>query len=117
MRILDVGCGSGRNLVYLLQSGYEVFGIDPDPISIQVVQRLASKLAPQIPPDNFRVESIEKTTFPQAFGNGRQIRTSRAIETVGQVPVPVSCESVIEACLALEAREISVRSSEDFLRK
>ena len=29
-RIVDVGCGSGRNLVYLLQAGYQVFGLDPD---------------------------------------------------------------------------------------
>ena len=28
MRILDAGCGSGRNLVYLLREGYEVFGAD-----------------------------------------------------------------------------------------
>ena len=69
MRVLDVGCGSGRNLVYLLQSGCEVFGIDPDPISIQVVQRLASRLAPRLPPDNFRVESIEQTSFPEAFAD------------------------------------------------
>ena len=27
-RILDVGCGSGRNLVYLLRAGYQVFGVD-----------------------------------------------------------------------------------------
>ena len=59
MRVLDVGCGSGRNLVYLLRSGYQVFGIDPDPISIQVVRRLASTLAPHLPPDNFRVEPID----------------------------------------------------------
>ena len=26
MRVLDAGCGSGRNLVYLLREGYEVFG-------------------------------------------------------------------------------------------
>ena len=25
MRVFDAGCGSGRNLVYLLQSGYDVF--------------------------------------------------------------------------------------------
>ena len=36
-RILDVGCGSGRNLVYLLRAGYQVFGVDPDPGSIQAV--------------------------------------------------------------------------------
>ena len=69
MRVLDVGCGSGRNLVYLLRSGYEVFGIDPDPISIQVVQRLASRLAPQLPPDNFRVEASERISFPETFAD------------------------------------------------
>jgi tellurite methyltransferase len=66
MRVLDAGCGSGRNLVYLLRSGYQVLGIDPDPISIQAVQRLASELAPHLPPDNFRVESIEQISFPEA---------------------------------------------------
>lgn len=28
MRILDAGCGAGRNLQYLLRCGFEVFGID-----------------------------------------------------------------------------------------
>jgi tellurite methyltransferase len=69
MRVLDIGCGSGRNLVYLLQSGYEVFGIDSDPISIQVVQQLAARLAPHLPPDNFRVEAVERITFPEAFAD------------------------------------------------
>lgn len=69
MRVLDVGCGSGRNLVYLLQSGYEVFGIDPDPISIQVVRQLASRLAPRLPSDNFRVEAVERISFPEAFAD------------------------------------------------
>lgn len=69
MRVLDVGCGAGRNLVYLLRSGYQVFGIDPDPISIQVVQRLASRLAPGLPADNFRVEAIEQMSFPEAFAD------------------------------------------------
>jgi tellurite methyltransferase len=26
-RVLDAGCGAGRNLVYFLRSGYEVFGV------------------------------------------------------------------------------------------
>ena len=29
--VLDAGCGYGRNLVYLLRQGYEVFGVDADP--------------------------------------------------------------------------------------
>jgi tellurite methyltransferase len=66
MRVLDAGCGTGRNLVYLLQAGYEVFGIDSDPVSIQAVQRLAARLAPGLPATNFRVESIERISFPTA---------------------------------------------------
>ena len=31
MRVLDAGCGAGRNLVYFLREGYEVFGVDLDP--------------------------------------------------------------------------------------
>ena len=68
-RILDVGCGSGRNLVYLLRAGYEVFGLDPDATSIQAVQQLASRLAPHLPPDNFRLEAIERSSFPDAFAD------------------------------------------------
>ena len=67
MRVFDAGCGSGRNLVYLLRSGYEVFGIDADPNSIRSVQQLAARLAPHLSPDNFRVETLEQISFPGSF--------------------------------------------------
>ena len=69
MRIVDTGCGAGRNLVYFLSSSYEVHGVDADPLSIAMVHRLAAKLAPQLPPDNFRVEAIERMTFSDAFAD------------------------------------------------
>jgi tellurite methyltransferase len=69
MRVLDAGCGAGRNLVYLLRSGYEVFGIDADPVAVQRVQQLASRLAPHLPLENFRVESIERMPFPDALAD------------------------------------------------
>src|SRR3954471_7665394 len=69
MRVLDAGCGSGRNLVFLLRSGYEVFAVDADPIAIERVRRLAATLAPHLPPDHFRVEAIEQITFPEAFAD------------------------------------------------
>jgi SAM-dependent methyltransferase len=65
MRVLDAGCGSGRNIVYLLRSGCEVFGIDADPHSVLTVQRLAAELAPHLPPDNFRVETLEQVSLPE----------------------------------------------------
>lgn len=63
MRIFDAGCGSGRNLVYLLREGYEVFGVDSNVHAIDSVRGLAARLAPELPAENFRVEPIERSTF------------------------------------------------------
>jgi tellurite methyltransferase len=65
MRILDAGCGYGRNLVYLLREGYEVFGADADAEAIAGVRELAAAL----PADHFRREAIESMTFPEAFAD------------------------------------------------
>src|ERR1700683_143782 len=69
MLIFDAGCGSGRNLVYLLREGYQVFGVDSDPQAVATIRRLAASLAPTLPPGNFRVESIEEMSFPSAFAD------------------------------------------------
>jgi tellurite methyltransferase len=69
MRILDAGCGEGRNLVYALGAGYEVFGCDADATAIDAARRLAAQLAPHLPRDNFRVEPIEQMTFPDAHAD------------------------------------------------
>jgi tellurite methyltransferase len=66
MRLLDAGCGSGRNLVYFLKSGYEVFGIDESREAIAQTRRLATVLAPHLPEDNFRVEAVERMSFADA---------------------------------------------------
>src|SRR5947208_156240 len=63
MRVLDAGCGSGRNVVYLLRNGYEVFGVDQLEDPILEVRKLASALAPQLPADNFRAEPLERMSF------------------------------------------------------
>ena len=67
MRILDAGCGSGRNLVYLLRAGYEVFGADAHRNAVDETRRLAASLAPALPADNFRVEPLEAMSFADAF--------------------------------------------------
>jgi tellurite methyltransferase len=67
MRLLDAGCGSGRNLVYFLRNGYDVYGVDQSPAAIAEVRRLASVLAPQLAPDNFRVEKVEQLSFTVRF--------------------------------------------------
>ena len=69
MRVLDAGCGPGRNLVYLLRAGFEVFGADSDQDSIAALRDMAARLAPAIPAANFRAEPVEGMSFPDAFAD------------------------------------------------
>jgi SAM-dependent methyltransferase len=69
MRIVDAGCGSGRNLVYFLREGYEVYGVDADAQAVEGVRRLAGSLAPATPADNFRREAVEEISFPDGFAD------------------------------------------------
>jgi 2-polyprenyl-3-methyl-5-hydroxy-6-metoxy-1,4-benzoquinol methylase len=66
MRILDTGCGSGRNLVYLLREGYDVSAADVDAQAVESVRSLARTLAPRLPDANFRVEPVEAMSFDDA---------------------------------------------------
>jgi tellurite methyltransferase len=66
-RVLDAGCGDGRNLIYLLQHGYACYAVDEDATAIDVIRRTAAHLAPHLPAENFRVASIEQ--LPYADGS------------------------------------------------
>jgi SAM-dependent methyltransferase len=67
MRVVDAGCGHGRNLVYLLREGYEVFGVDLNAEAVGYVRALARELAPGLPEENFRVAAVEAMPFPDGF--------------------------------------------------
>jgi tellurite methyltransferase len=56
MRILDAGCGGGRNLVYLRREGYDVWGIDRDPDAIASLGG----------GERFQVAPVEKMPFKSA---------------------------------------------------
>ena len=49
MRVLDAGCGGGRNIQYLLREGCEVFGVDVNAEAVAEVKKMASELAPGLP--------------------------------------------------------------------
>jgi len=66
-KILDAGCGQGRNLVYFLRNGFEVYGIDPDEGSIITVKALSKSLAPQNDLANFQKTSAESMSFPNNY--------------------------------------------------
>ncbi|WP_448697444.1 class I SAM-dependent methyltransferase [Mucilaginibacter sp. AW1-3] len=65
-KLLDAGCGGGRNLIYFLQNGFDVYGIDPNPNAVANVQQLAQKLAPHIPQGNFTMAAAEAMPFGDA---------------------------------------------------
>ena len=63
MRLLDAGCGGGRNLNYFLKSGFDVSGVDQSPEAIAQARALAASLAPNFNSNNFRVEPVESMSF------------------------------------------------------
>jgi tellurite methyltransferase len=66
MRVLDAGCGDGRNLVFLMRAGFDVWGVDENPGAIARVRQMASAIAPRLDADRFRVERIEKLSHGDA---------------------------------------------------
>ncbi len=64
MCVLEAGCGYGRNLVYLLREGCEVFALDQDAGGIDHVRQLSASLETGLPAENFQVGSIERMPFP-----------------------------------------------------
>src|SRR5436309_187417 len=66
MRVLDAGCGSGRNLIYFFRSGFNTSGVDQSSEAIAQIQSLAAQLAPHLPENNFRADAIEQMSFSDA---------------------------------------------------
>jgi SAM-dependent methyltransferase len=69
MRVLDAGCGYGRNLVHLLREGCEVFALDQDADGVDHVRKLSASLQTGLPAENFQVGSIEQMPFPDDFAD------------------------------------------------
>jgi tellurite methyltransferase len=65
-RVLDAGCGHGRNLPYFLRAGFEVYAIDEDPTAVKATKKLAATNAPKLPPDNIRQGALH--VLPWADG-------------------------------------------------
>jgi tellurite methyltransferase len=63
-RVLDAGCGGGRNLPYFLAQGFEVFALDADPAAVASVAALFARLAPALPASNVRQGVVEGLPWP-----------------------------------------------------
>ncbi|MDK2973554.1 MAG: tellurite methyltransferase [Candidatus Sumerlaeota bacterium] len=66
MKVLDAGCGDGRNLVYFMRTGFQVFGVDRSHEALQAVRTLAARVSPSSPETNFRPDMVESLSFEDA---------------------------------------------------
>jgi tellurite methyltransferase len=65
-RVLDAGCGGGRNLIYLLRAGFAVWATDRSPAAVAETRAQAAVWAPHLPAEHFRVEPVEALSFPDS---------------------------------------------------
>ena len=63
MRVLDAGCGYGRNLVYMLRSGFDLSAVDADADAVHHVRQLAHSLQPALPPANIQQAQLHALPF------------------------------------------------------
>lgn len=63
-KILDAGCGEGRNIIYFLNNNYEVFGIDNNPDAIRLLHFILGSTYPYLPKSNFIEGSVEEMSYP-----------------------------------------------------
>lgn len=60
-KLLDAGCGEGRNLKYFVENEFEVFGCDPNPMAIKMAQMTYKS----VPRENFIISTIEELMLPE----------------------------------------------------
>ena len=65
-RILDAGCGGGRNLVYFAQSGFDLAGVDISPDAVHHTRERLSGLAPELSTETICTAPIEALPFGDA---------------------------------------------------
>lgn len=62
-KILDAGCGEGRNQIYFLREGYQVFGVDSNPIAVQMARIQAQTFQPAYDIHRFQTALVEDMPF------------------------------------------------------
>ena len=62
-KILDAGCGVGRNLHWFLKENMNVYGVDQNPVSINKLKTAY----PSLPENRFKICSVERLPFENNF--------------------------------------------------
>lgn len=65
-RVLDAGCGRGRNVAYLLRCGLDVRAVDRDPRAVAATRALAASLGARGPGGRCQVADVAALPFADA---------------------------------------------------
>ena len=66
-RILDAGCGEGRNLTYFFRHDFDTFGIDKNLSALRLLMYSAPKLSKNFKPEHFIHGDILTNPFEEKF--------------------------------------------------
>lgn len=64
MKILDAGCGGGRNIIWFMRNGFDVSAVDVDERAVAKVRDVANRVAPELPSANFQTAGLDSIPFP-----------------------------------------------------
>ncbi|MDF9801127.1 tellurite methyltransferase [Catalinimonas alkaloidigena] len=70
MRLLDAGCGEGRNLVYFIRQGYDVWGVDQDTAALRMLRMYGRSLHPDFDPEKFIEDDVADISLPPESFDG-----------------------------------------------
>lgn len=67
MRILDAGCGEGRNLHWFIKNNYDAWACDSNPSAIRMLQYVARSLNKNFDKNRFITVGLEDLPYPEGM--------------------------------------------------
>jgi tellurite methyltransferase len=64
-RVVDAGCGAGRNLPYFLRRGFDIRAVDADAAAIRSVRQLVASLNPALPLDQIHCGPLDSLPWDE----------------------------------------------------
>lgn len=66
MRLLDAGCGEGRNLPYFVRNDFDVWGVDTNATALRLLRLQGKAWSPAFDPEKFIQGDVAELPFPPA---------------------------------------------------
>ncbi len=66
MRVLNAGCGEGRNLPYFVRNDFDLWGVDTNATALRLLRLQGKSWNPAFDPEKFIESDVAKLPFPPA---------------------------------------------------